>query len=561
VGRPRRTTTAWAAVLAAAALALSACDGGPAGGGVAQQAPGVQALNAQDRATLQEGGDLRLPLDALPDNFNYNQLDGSLADGRQVLWALMPRTFNDGADGTPELDTDYMESAELTSGQPQVVTYRVRPDAVWNSGRPITWEDFQAQWQALDGSDPAFAVSSTTGYDAVASVERGTDDKEVVVTFERPFAEWQGLFSPLYPLETNRDAATFNEGWRTEVLDGAGPFRVETIDQVAQTIVLVRNESWWGETPRLDRLIFSVVERSALADALANNEIDWYKIGSSVDLYQRAVNLPGVEIRSAPEPTYNHVTFNGAPGSIMEDPALRRAIAKGIDREAIGRALIGQITPQVSLVQNHIFAVGSAGYQDNTGGLGYDPEAARAELDGLGWAPQGEFRARDGRELALRYVSTAANPISDTISRAVQQQLAQIGVRVIIEPVPAADFFDQFVRPGNFDLTGFGWQSTSTPFSSSRSLYAEPVGDDAQQNYGRVFSPEVLALYDQGIAELDEQVRMDLANQADALIWQQVHHLPLYALPGAHAVRATLANFGAKGLGDWNYVDAGFVQG
>lgn len=565
MGRLRRTSTLVVSVVAALSLVLTACGGGGGGGGgglqgADEQRSGAQAVNPQDPATLRDGGDLRLPVDALPDNYNFNQTDGTNGDTRQILWALMPRAFNDGADGTPELDTHYVESAEITNVAPQTVTYKINAGAVWNSGRPITWEDFQAQWQALNGSNSAFSVSSATGYEDIASVARGADDKEVVVTFSTTFAEWQGLFSPLYPFETNRDPAVFNEGWRTTVLDSAGPFSVDAIDQVGNNIVLSRNPRWWGPAPRLARVIFTVTERAALADRLANNEIDWYEIGSSVDLLQRARTIPGVEIRQAPERSYNHITFNGAPGSVMADPALRRAIAKGIDRQAIGQRLVGQIVPQVTLVQNHIFAVGGAGYQDNSGDITFRPDAARSELDALGWTLQGEFRAKDGRALSLRFVTSANNPIADTIARSAQQQLAQIGVRVSIEAYPASDIFDQWLIPGNFDLAGFAWVSTSTPFSSSKSLYAEPVGDAVQQNFGRIYSPEVAALFDQGLQELDEAKRYEIANQADRLIWQEVHHLPLYAATGAHAVRATLANYGAKGLGDWDYVNAGFMQ-
>ncbi len=551
------------AVVAATALLLAACGGGGGGSnqlqGTEQQAAGTQDINPQDPATLREGGDLRSPIDALPDNWNYNQVDGTNGETREMLWAFIPRAFDDGADGNPVLATDYVTSAEVTSTSPQTVTYEINPDATWNSGRPITWEDFDAQWKALNGSNPAFEVSSTTGYTQIASVARGSSDKQVVVTFSTPFAEWQGLFGPLYPKETNADPAVFNDGWLTSPLDGAGPFHVEAVDTTAQTVTMVRNPGWWGQAPKLNRLIFRVVERAALADELANNGIDWYTIGSSVDLFQRARTMPGVVVRQALEKQYNHITFNGAPGSLMEDPALRRAIAKGIDRQALARRLIGQIVPDIVPQGNHIFPIGSTGYADNSGVLPFDQAAARAELDRLGWVQQGDVRAKDGRVLDLRYVSTGGNPISDQISRTVQEQLAQIGVKVTIEPVPSEQFFDGYVLRGNFDLTGFQWVTTSTPFSSSKALFDDPAGE-SDQNFGAVYDPEIVRLYDQGLAELDPAKRAQIGDQIDKRIWEEVHHLPLYPSTGAYAVKADLANWGAKGLGDWDYVNVGFTQ-
>lgn len=540
-------------------VGLSACSAGTAPQ-LEQQAVGAQAINPRDPATLRDGGDLRLPVDALPSNFNYNHVDGTEGETLELLWAIQPLVFRDGPAGPPMLDPNYLTSAEITSTAPQVVTYKIHPEATWNSGRPITWVDFEAQWRALNGTNPAYAAAGTTGYDAVASVARGADDKEVVVTFAQPFGEWQVIFSPLYPMEMNGTPDGFNSSWKTMPLDGAGPFRLESFDQVARTIVLVRNEKWWGPKPRLSRVIFIETERAALADKLANNEIDWYEIGSDINLFQRARSIPGVEIRTAPTKRYSHITFNGSPGAILEDPALRRAIAKGVDRQTIARSLIGQIQPDFQPVQNHIFTQGAVGYQDNTGGFTFDAAVARAELDALGWTQAGQFRAKDGKPLRVRFVTSAANPIAEAISRGAQQQLGQIGVEVTIEAYPSADFFDQWINPGNFDLAGFAWGSTSTPFSSTRGLYVEPKDGVVQQNYGRIYNPEIIALYDRGLRELDETARYSLANSADALIWQEMHHLPLYAQPGPHAVRATLANFGARGLGEFDYINAGFTQ-
>lgn len=557
----RRTATLLAASTAALALVLAACGGGSDSQLQApdQQARGTQAINAQDPSTLQDGGDLRLPLDSLPANYNYNHIDGHEVETREVLWALIPRAFDDGVDGTPELNTDYVTSAELTSESPQVVTYKINPKAAWDTGRPITWEDFEAQWRTENGSDPAYIIQDKTGYEDIEKVERGADEKEVIVTFKTPFAEWQGLFIALYPKEAHASPEAFNTGWMERPVMTAGPFKVESVDAAAQTIVLVRNENWWGRQPRLNRVIFTVTERAALPDRLANNEIDWYTIGSNIDLYQRARTTPGVEVRQALEKQYGHITFNGAEGAVLSDKALRQAIAKGIDRQAITQRLIGQILPNAALQQNHIFPVGGSGYQDNST-FPFDQAAARSELDALGWVQQGDVRVKDGRELNLRFIVPANNPTSDQTSRTVLEQLSQIGVRITIEVVPTADYFVGFVNRGNFDLTSFQWINTSTPFSTSRAIYQEPIGDNPGLNFGRIYDPEIAELFAQGLQEFDEAARIELANRIDTMIWDEVHHIPLYPQTGAYATRSTLANWGAKGLGDWDYVNAGFMQ-
>jgi peptide/nickel transport system substrate-binding protein len=555
-----RSTTVMALVTA---LAVSACGGGSGGGGGApvvapdQQQQGQNEINPVPRDQVPDGGDLRWPLDQLPDNFNRNQVDGTLRDNGDVISAFMPAAHRTLPDATVEVDTDYFTSIELTSSDPQTVTYTIRPEATWDDGTPITWRDLQAQWQAMNGSNPAFQVSSTTGYEDIASVERGVDDKQAVVTFARVFGEWRSLFSPIYPASTNTDAAVFNSGWINAVPTSAGPFRFESIDTTARTITLVRNEKWWGDRAKLDRIIYRVVDRGALADALANNELDFYRIGSDVNLFARAQAIPGVEIRQAIEPQYNHITFGGAPGALLENSELRRAIAQSIDRQAIARALIGQIVPETTPLGNYLYVQGSKNYVDHSQVVTFDPAAAAATLDRLGWASpgQGQVRANSGRALTLRLVIPAGNPISDRMAQLIQAQLTTVGVGVELVQAGQQDFFKEFVTPGNFDMVAFGWSGTPFPATSTRNVYSST----GEQNYGRISTPEIDALYDQAIRELDDTRRVEIGQQIDQLLWQEMPQLPLYQSTGAYAVRGTLANFGAPGFASTDYAGIGFV--
>jgi peptide/nickel transport system substrate-binding protein len=563
--RIRSTIVRVAALVAATTLALSACGGGSGGGGGGapvvgpdQQQQGQNDINPVPRDQVPEGGDLRWPLDQLPDNFNRNQVDGTLAVNSEVISALMPSAHRTLPDASVVVDTDYFSSIELTSSEPQTVTYTIRPEATWDDGTPITWRDLQAQWQAMNATNPAFQVSSTTGYEDIASVERGVDDKQAVVTFARVFSEWRSLFSPIYPASTNTDPATFNSGWVNAVPTSAGPFRLENVDTTAQTITLVRNEKWWGDRAKLDRIIFRVVERGALADALANNELDWYAIGSDVNLFARAQTIPGAEIRQAVEPRYNHITFGGAPGSLLADPALRRAVAQSIDRQAIAKALIGQIVPETTPLGNYLYVQGSKNYVDHSQPVAFDPAAAGTALDQLGWTSPGagQVRTQNGRPLTLRLVTDAGNPITERITTLLRSQLGAVGIGVELVQAAAGDFFDQYVTPGNFDMVTFGWQGTAFPVTSTRNIYAT----SGEQNYGHIGSPEIDALYDQAIRELDDARRVELGQQIDQLLWQQMPQLPIYQSTGAFAVRSTLANYGAEGFADVDYADIGFVR-
>ena len=142
----------------------------------------------------------------------------------------------------------------------------------------------------------------------------------------------------------------------------------------------------------------------------------------------------------------------------------------------------------------------------------------------------------------------------------VQGMLEKVGVKVNIQTVPTDGFFDKYVTPGNFDLTVFSWIGTQFPISSSSSIYAEPKGADIQQNYARVGSAQIDSLFDQATHELDPKKARDLANQADKLIWEEVHSITLYQRPDIVAAKKTLANYGALGFATAKYQDIGFTK-
>ncbi|WP_232660323.1 ABC transporter family substrate-binding protein [Pseudonocardia sp. TRM90224] len=559
-----RTRPKIVAVLALAALVLTACGGGgggagaPGAAGVDELQRGVNDVNPVPRDQVRDGGDMRWPLDAIPDNFNINHVDGNLVETRDIVDSLLPGAFKRQADASVVVDTDYFTSIELTSKSPQVVTYTINPKASWDDGTPITWSDLQAQWQALNGKNAAYRPASTSGYENIGSVERGADDKQAVVTFASPYGEWKALYEFIYPAATNRDPEAFNKAWVNTIGVTAGPFRTENVDTTAQTVTAVRNDKWWGDKSKLDRIVYRVVERSALADALANNELDFYQIGSDVNLFTRAQSTQGATVRQAVEPFYNHITFNGGEGRILADPALRRAVTKGIDRQSIAKALIGQIVPDTTPLGNHLYLQGSADYVDNAGPVAFDAAAAGADLDKLGWvAPApGQPRAKNGQPLKIQYVTTAGNPISERLHALISQQLTSIGVQVETVPASASDLFDQYATPGNFDLITFAYFSSPFPIDATKSIFTT----GSESNFSRISSPEVDAMYKQAAAELDDAARTKLGQEIDKKLWDNIGVLPTYQVSGAYAVRATLANFGAKGYADDNYKDMGFVN-
>ncbi|MEU2013610.1 ABC transporter family substrate-binding protein, partial [Nocardia sp. NPDC019302] len=320
--------------LAVVGLTLTGCGGGDNVTGGTSTVGTTNDINPRDPSELRDGGNLRLALTNFPENFNYLHVDGGTETVFYLLEPTMPTTFVNDAAGQLSVAHDFFTDIELIGTSPQQVRYTINPKAVWSDGSPITWEDLRSQAHALSGKDNAFLVSSTSGYDRVGKVERGSDDRQAVVTFDQPFGEWQGLFNPLYPKSVTATPDSFTNAAKNELPLSAGPFVITSIDRSQNRIVLGRNPRWWGDTPKLDSITFSVLDHSAWLPAIQNNELDIAYM-SGIENVSAARNAANVVIRRTPEATWSHITFNGAPGSLLADPQLRIAISKAIDRQGV----------------------------------------------------------------------------------------------------------------------------------------------------------------------------------------------------------------------------------
>jgi peptide/nickel transport system substrate-binding protein len=550
----------FAVVVFVVAMTLTACSGGkqeaPQAGGKAEVGK-TNDINPQDPATLKKGGNLRLALTEFPPNFNTLHIDGNQADSGAMLRSTMPRAFRVGSDGSTTVNTDYFTNVELTGTNPQVVTYTINPKAVWSDGTPITWEDIKSQIDATNGTNKDFAIASTNGADRVKDVTRGVDDRQAIVTFAKPYAEWRGMFAGntmLLPRSMTANPEVFNKGQLNGPGPSAGPFMVSGLDRTAQRITLTRNPKWWGTPPLLDSLTYLVLDDAARIPALQNNTIDATGIGS-LDELTIARNTQGISIRRAPSASWYHFTFNGAPGSILADKALRVAIAKGIDRQAIANISQRGLADNPVPLNNHIYVAGQDGYQDNSGVVPFDPEKAKQELDALGWRLNGQFRGKDGRQLVIRDVLYDAQTTRQ-IGQIAQNSLAQIGVKLDLDAKGGGGFFTNHINVGDFDIAQFSWVGDAFSLCCLNQIYTT----GAESNFGKISSPEIDAEALETMGQLDPAKARALANEVDKLIWAEGFSLPLFQSAGNVAVRSSLANFGPAGIGDLDYTKIGFMK-
>ncbi|WP_227978907.1 ABC transporter family substrate-binding protein [Nocardia spumae] len=555
--RSRALRLAAVAIAAGMGVALAGCSAVNTASGPTELG-NANDINPQPREAVRDGGNLRLAVSAFPSNWNTLSTDGNDLETAEIVWPLMPRSYVIDAAGQLAVNKDYFTDIQLTGTDPQQVTYTINPQAVWSDGSPITWEDIASQAHALSSTDKRYLIAINNGFDRVEKVERGVDDRQAVITFKQHYADWRGQFAGnamLFPKSVTSDPETFNHALVSGTKQTAGPFVVQSTDRTQGRIVLARNPKWWGDRPKLDTITYSVMDRSAYAAALQNNELDAARLTSIEDLATVRTSSDLV-VRHAPGNLWRHITFNGAPGSILADPALRVAIAKAIDRQGVANAIENGLVMNPKPLGNHIFVQGQQGYQDNS--LPFDPDAAARELDALGWKLQGDVRVKDGRRLEIRDVMYN-DPTWVRVAQIIQGDLAKVGVKMTIDTRPGQGFFTDVMIPGDFDTAQFLFSGDAFPLSSITQIYAYHP-DDEQSNFGRIGSDELNALIDRTLNELDPQKAIDLANQVDRKVFEEGFSLPLTQDPGNYGVRTTVANYGAPGLASYDYTKIGFVS-
>ncbi|MCA1696624.1 MAG: ABC transporter substrate-binding protein, partial [Actinobacteria bacterium] len=271
------------AATTALSVTLVACGGSPGsganangGGGDTEKSLAEQAqYNPQPYDNLKDGGTLTTALPEISTQWNPFQGDTTLYS--QVLWNWHnPVLTTFSADGKPTFNSDYLTDvkADTVNGNTRI-TYTINPKATYNDGSPIDWTAFQATWKADNGQNKAYIVNSSDGYDRIASVTKGVDDRQAIVTFNGFNVWWQGLFGILLNPKA-LDPQVFNKGYIDNPHPewGAGPYTVEKFDKQNGTIVFTRNPKWWGKKGKLDTRTFLAMESTASINAFKNGQLD-----------------------------------------------------------------------------------------------------------------------------------------------------------------------------------------------------------------------------------------------------------------------------------------------
>ncbi len=418
------------------------------------------------------------------------------------------------------------------------VTYRLREGVLWADGQPFTSADVKFTWEAI--MDDRNAVVSRAGYDQIESIET-PDDYTVVVKFRELYAPALTLFEYILPAhgfggDKDMTGAAFN---RTPF--GTGPFVVKEWTS-GESIVLEANPNAW-RPPKVDRLIFRITpsrEASVLLLKSGEAEVVWDLIEASIPELQ---DNPDIALWSTPSSRVEYLGLNLAqrgdpadpdqPHPILGDIRVRQAISLAIDRNVlVDELLYGMSTVATS-------AIGMGWAADPTIAVApTDPDQARALLEEAGWVDtDGDgIREKDGQRLSLEITTTSGNKLRELSEQVIQQQLAEVGIELVINNVPSSTLFGSWasggvLQRGNFDIAMDTWGPDIDPDGFVSILFhssAIPSEAGGGWNFFRLRDPEIDAAIEEARSTLDIEARKKAYAKLARLVNESYAYIPLY---------------------------------
>jgi peptide/nickel transport system substrate-binding protein len=541
------------AIAAASVLVVGACGTTGGGGEKKQSSPGFanceEKPNDCNSGPTKKGGTLTIGLEKTIPNWNIFDSDGNVYDGGQVILHLTPVPYYYLPDNSVQWNKDlFSEEPKVTSQSPQTVQMKIRKEAVWNDGTPITAKDFQYFWKSNNGKDcPDCTPATTTGYEQIKSIEGSDSDKTVTITFDKTYPDWQGLFQ-LYPshLAAKQGDLSTPAGLKkafdwfkdTTPTWSGGWYKIQDY-QKDVSVTLVPNDKWYGATkPSLDKVIYRIIEDQAQqVPAMQNKEIQMLQSQPNADLVTKIQGMAGVNYNLAKGTTWEHFDLNLA-NAALKDVALRQAIFTAVDRKAIIDKTLGYFKGAAPL-NSHNLVPGSPEYTDVIGPSGQgagDVEKAKKILTDAGYKIEGgKLISKAGTPVpSFRFRYTTGNQSRAQIAELFQATMKQLGIDIKIEPT---DKLGGTLSKGDYDIIVFAW--VNTPFiGDSRSNWRTGLGN----NFGKYSNPEVDKLLDEAVQTLDSKKMRQLFNQADEIMTKEAYVLPLFQKPVFLAVYSDYIN-------------------
>jgi peptide/nickel transport system substrate-binding protein len=420
--------------------------------------------------------------------------------------------------------------AEWRHPSPLEWHFTLRPGARFSDGNPVTAADVAATYRSI--LDPGLGSPKREALASIAAIEVPAPD---TVVFRLHAVDASFLESTSLGVLPARLATTAQVPPLAVV--GSGPFRVDTLID-GGGLDLVAHAGARDGPPRLARLRFRVVPDGVVrALELANGGVHLVQNALDPDLLPWLAARPELELIVSPGTTFQYLGMNFRDPRLA-DVRVRRALAAGIDREAIVHHLLRDTaTPATGLLPPTHWAYTGAVTRHP-----FDPTRAAELLRAAGLGPDA-----DG---ALRRFSykTSTVELRRRIAEVFQHDLARFGLLLDVRSYEWATFYDD-VRRGNFELYSLAWVGVRDPDVYFR-IFHSSMRPPAGMNRAAYASPAMDGLLTAARATEDRDERRRLYGEVQRLAAEDLPIVPLWWAQNVAVKNRALVGFVPSPDGD-----------
>jgi peptide/nickel transport system substrate-binding protein len=423
--------------------------------------------------------------------------------------------------------------AKVLKKKPFTLEVKIQPKARWSDGKPVTVNDVRFTHQLI--VNPSHEVASRSGWDSVSRI-KAVNPKTARITFKKPYAPWKVMLAQsLYPQHA-LTGTNFNEVWnnnynhpKTGVSMSSGPYKLESYTR-GQSLVMVRNNTYWGKRPTLDRITFRFITNTdSEIQAIRGGEVDVIYPQPQLQLAQLR-GQSGLKIQSNQGSTLEHIDMNRGSGNsnpLLGQRWFRQAIAYSLDRQAMVKQLFRTLNPKLGVLNNNSFTQQQKGwYKDNYGQYKRNISKVNQLFQSHGCNKGGDgIWVCGGTRASVRFGTTAGNRLRELALEILQAQAKSAGIEFRPDSQPSRLFFAR-LPTGNYDLALFAWVGTGDP-AGQTDIY----GCGGESNWKGYCNNKVTRFLKASDAELNSKRRIALVNAADKAMANDAITIPLYQKP------------------------------
>lgn len=394
--------------------------------------------------------------------------------------------------------------------QGKTYSFELVDNAFWHDGEKLTVDDVIFTFEYYEKHTPVLNNLIVNGNYIVKTIEK-TGDLSFEIEVDNPDNTYLSRLGgtrilPKHIWENIDDPIAY-EGENSTV--GSGPYRMTHYDAVKGEYKYVAFEDYWGPTPAVSSIEWVPVSDSILA--FENEEIDLINV--SADLLNRYENDEKYTVRKLPSYHSYRLMMNMNNIETLKDANVRKALAYGINREAL-----------VEKIARGAADVSSMGYvPDNS--KWYNPE-----IESYSYNVDKAKKLLDGKNLNFKLLT--GNTASEVkLAELIQIDLEKIGVKVSIESVESKTR-DQAVKNGNYELLLINSGGMGGDPDYLRSIYGNTSANTASLHSATLkgyYNEKINELAVSQASEQNEDYRKEMIFEMQRIIAEDVPMILLYS--------------------------------